>query len=265
MSYLNFLLLYIALPILIMAFTLPRPLAGRGTPRTRWAIGAICLIAFTYTTPWDNYLVYREIWWYGPERVLGTIYYVPYEEYAFFMLQPILTGLLYYHALGRRPTWAGQPLPAPFTPAVVVGALIYAALTAWGVWLLVAGGDSGLYMGLILSWACPVLLGIWIYGGSIIWGLVRGPAAVTIGISTAYLWVADWIAISDGIWEISVVYTLGINPFGLPVEEATFFLVTNVLVVKGVTLFLAGDLISAQSWFSSKTPTEQTAANVEAS
>ncbi|NBB86082.1 MAG: lycopene cyclase domain-containing protein [Bacteroidetes bacterium] len=265
MSYLNFLLLYIALPIIIMAFTLPRPLAGRGTTRTRWAIGAICLIAFAYTTPWDNYLVYREVWWYGPDRVLGTIYFVPYEEYAFFILQPIMTGLFYYHMLGRRPSWAEQPLPEWITPAQGVGALMYAALTAWGVWLLTAGGDSGLYMGLILSWACPVLLGIWIYGGSVIWSLVRGPAAITVGISTGYLWVADWFAISDGIWEISAAYTFGIDPFGLPIEEATFFLVTNILVVKGVTLFLAGDLISAQSWSRKKLPTKRTAPNVEAS
>jgi len=265
MSYLNFLLLYLVLPIVILAFTLPRPLAGRGTTRTRWAIGAICLIAFAYTTPWDNYLVYREVWWYGPERVLGTIFFVPYEEYAFFILQPIMTGLLYYHVLGRRATWAEQPLPEWITPAQVVGALIYAALTAWGLWLLLAGADSGLYMGLILSWACPVLLGIWIYGGSLIWGLVRGPAAITIGSSTAYLWVADWFAISDGIWEISATYTFGINPFGLPIEEATFFLVTNVLVVKGATLFLAGDLISAQSLSRKERPEERQATNVEAS
>jgi len=265
MSYLNFLLLYIALPIVIMAFTLPRPLAGRGTTRTRWAIGAICLIAFAYTTPWDNYLVYREIWWYGPDRVLGTIYFVPYEEYAFFILQPIMTGLLYYHVLGRYPTWADQPPPKWVTPAQVVGALAYAALTAWGVWLLVDGDDSGLYMGLILSWACPVLLGIWIYGGSAIWGLVRGPAAITVVISTGYLWVADWFAISDGIWEISAAYTLGINPFGLPIEEATFFLVTNILVVKGATLFLAGDLISAQVRSRKELPAGRPTPNVEAS
>jgi len=256
MSYLNFLLLYLVLPIGILLFTMPKPLAGRGTRRSYWAIGAVCVLAFIYTTPWDNYLVYREVWWYGPDRVLGTIYYVPYEEYAFFILQPIFTGLLFYHVLGRMPSWAKQPLPPWITPSQVIGAVVYAGVSLWGAWLLWAGGDSGLYMGLILAWAGPVLLGIWIYGGSLIWHVLRGPAFGTIAGSSVYLWIADWVAISDGIWEISSTYTFGINPFGLPIEEATFFLVTNILVVKGVTLFLAGDLIGQQSWREAQPPVD---------
>jgi len=42
-------------------------------------------------------------------------------------------------------------------------------------------------------------------------------------------------------------------------------LVTNVLVVKGATLFLAGDLISAQSLSRKERPEERQATNVEAS
>jgi hypothetical protein len=56
-----------------------------------------------------------------------------------------------------------------------------------------------------------------------------------------YLWVADAAAIHLGIWTISSEFTLGLEPFGLPVEEATFFLMTNLLVVKGILLLLFGD------------------------
>jgi hypothetical protein len=62
-----------------------------------------------------------------------------------------------------------------------------------------------------------------------------------VGIPTVYLWIADATAIHLNIWMISEEYTLGINPFGLPVEEATFFLMTNLLVVKGILLVLYGD------------------------
>jgi lycopene cyclase domain len=69
--------------------------------RVDLAIPIVCLIAFTYTTPWDNYLVAQEVWWYGANRVVGTIGYVPVEEYMFFVLQPILTGLFLYQYLYR--------------------------------------------------------------------------------------------------------------------------------------------------------------------
>jgi hypothetical protein len=52
------------------------------------------------------------------------------------------------------------------------------------------------------------------------------------------LWIADRIAIGNGIWHIAESYTTGLNLFGLPFEEATFFLVTNVLITQGVLLFL---------------------------
>jgi lycopene cyclase domain-containing protein len=57
-------------------------------------------------------------------------------------------------------------------------------------------------------------------------------------LPTVYLWVADRIAIGLGVWAISDRYTLGFAPLGLPVEEATFFLVTTVISVCGVLLFL---------------------------
>jgi lycopene cyclase domain-containing protein len=52
--------------------------------------------------------------------------------------------------------------------------------------------------------------------------------------------VADAVAIWAGIWTISPDYTVGVSAFGLPLEEATFFLFTNLLVVQGVLLLLYG-------------------------
>ena len=239
MSYLTFLLVFLLVPIAALALTQPRPLAGVGGARGAWAIPLLCLIAFTYTTPWDNYLVYREVWWYGPERVLGTIGYVPYEEYAFFLLQPVLTGLFLYGLLARRPA----PAELAGRPAHLAGSLLYLAVTAAGVVLLLSGWTRGLYMGLILAWAGPVLFGLWAYGGRLVWAY-RQAFLVGVAVPTAYLWVADRIAIGLGIWSISERYSFGFNPFGLPIEEATFFLVTNLLVVQGILLFLHGDRLA---------------------
>jgi lycopene cyclase domain-containing protein len=236
MSYLTFHFVFTIPPILLMLVTLPRPLAGTGGIRARLAIPLLCLIAFTYTTPWDNYLVARNVWWYGPERVWATIGYVPVEEYMFFVLQPILTGLFLYHYLSR---WRSGARPAS-RRAHLWGGLLFGAVSLAAFAVLWAEWDSGLYLALILGWACPVLAGMWVYGGETLWR-ERGSLLVGTGLPTLYLWVADATAIHLDIWTISSTYTLGWNPFGLPVEEATFFLMTNLLVVKGILLFLYGD------------------------
>lgn len=199
--------------------------------RAGYSLAAIAVIALVYTTAWDNYLVYRGVWGYGPERVLGTIGYVPIEEYLFFLFQPLLTGLWFLFLMSRSDASGNA------TPGVrVVGAFFYGALALVGLWLLM-GEERGLYMGLILVWAFPVLAGQWAYAGHWIWA-VRKLWLYGILIPTVYLWIADRIAIGLGIWYIEERFTFGFNPAGLPIEEATFFLVTNVLVVQGLILFM---------------------------
>ena len=247
MSYSVFLLVFVVPPIMALALLRRGPAGGAGA-RARWAIPITAAIAFVYTTPWDNYLVYRGVWGYGNGRILGTIGYVPIEEYAFFLLQPWLTGLLLYRVLERT----HEPNPARVEAARWWGALAFAAVTAWGAWLLAAGPGGGateggathrgLYLGLILAWAGPVMLGLWLYAGPHVWAHRRA-AGLTLALSTGYLWVIDRYAITRGIWDISRTLSFDIRPFGLPVEEAVFFLVTNVLCVLGILLFLHGDRI----------------------
>jgi len=62
--------------------------------------------------------------------------------------------------------------------------------------------------------------------------------ALAIGVPTLYLWAADWVAIELGIWVISSSHTIGIGFGSLPIEEALFFLCTNVFVVQGVVLYV---------------------------
>lgn len=236
MSYLTFHLVFILPPILLMAATLPRSLYQVGGRRAQGAIPLIALIAFVYTTPWDNYLVAREVWWYGPDRVLATIGFVPVEEYAFFLLQPILTGLFYFQYQMRAGT-----APRPSGRGSAWGGFgVFAGLTALGAALLIGPNLSGLYMGLVLAWAAPLLAGMWLYDGETLWAH-RKTLFITVGIPTIYLWVADGTAIANEIWTISSSMTLGVSVLGLPLEEATFFLMTNLLVVKGILLLLYGN------------------------
>ena len=217
------------------AFTLPVLVALwllRPRPSPPWApLLMLVGIAFAYTTPWDNYLVAREVWTYPPERVWAEIGYVPVEEYAFFVIQTVMTGL-FYRLLRAR----AVPTAAPYGPEAQKwpGVAVFGVLSVVG-WGLIALGGHGLYLGLILGWACPVLAGMWWIAGAQIWAHRRLVAWAVVPM-TLYLWVADRIAIGLGIWDITDATRTGWELVGLPVEEALFFLVTNLLVAQGLAM-----------------------------
>jgi len=239
MSYLTFHLVFILPPLLVLAAGQSRPLAGRGGTRARWGLPLICLIAFVYTTPWDNFLVHQGVWSYGSARVWATVGYVPVEEYAFFILQTLLTGLFLYKLLARAAPALHEKPPGVFTRPVArhVGTGVFLAVSVLGVGLLVSGEKPGRYAGLILAWAGPVLTLLWAFGGNVAWAL-RDVFVPAVLAPTVYLWCADAVALRLGIWHIARDTSLGVGLLGLPVEEATFFLVTNLMVVLGLLLLL---------------------------
>lgn len=243
MTYLGFHLVFTLPWLALLLFWLARrlrsggPLAPGSGRGDRFAVAALLvhvLIAVIYTTPWDNYLVARGVWDYPPGRVLFTIGYVPIEEYLFFVIQTAATGLWLLWLMSRSPA----PAPPPS------GTGLRTRVLGVALWLLVAGvgvlaltRPAGTYLGLILAWAGPVLALQWGFGGDLLLRRLRLVlAAVTL--PTLYLWLADRFAIADGIWWIDPASTLGVAPLGLPLEEAIFFLVTNLLVVFGMTVAL---------------------------
>lgn len=236
MSYALFLLLLV-LPPIALAWGLRRsPLAGVGGERPRWAIALTALIAFVYTTPWDNYIVMRGVWSYGADRVVGVVGWVPVEEYLFFALLPVLAGQWLYRSLERRP-FQGEIAPEATR---WIGAAVLAVVTAWGVTLLRSA--PGFYLGMILAGFGPVLTGLWLYGGPHFVALA-GRWVPIVAIVGTYLSLIDLVAIADGVWHITERTSTGVFVGGLPVEEAVFFYVTTLLSAWSVLLFLHGDRI----------------------
>lgn len=234
MTYLQFHLVFILPPILLLAWALRRsgqPSGRRGRSKMLPLL-SIVLIAFLYTTPWDNYLVKEGIWSYGVDRVIGTIGYVPVEEYLFFVLQPLLTGLWLYFLMRGREGESNDRTSIGVGIGIGAAWVLVALLGAWFL-----RTDETRYLGLILVWAGPVLAGQWLYGWRRYLPLT-GVISAAIAVPTVYLWIADRVAIGSGIWSISERYTTGLHLLGLPIEEAVFFLLTNVLVVQGLILFL---------------------------
>jgi lycopene cyclase domain-containing protein len=263
MTYFGVLLRFIGPPlVLLIAITIVDGMRGRRIPpafRTwpPWAIvlGHV-LLALVYTTPWDNYLVATGVWWYDPALVTGlTLGWVPIEEYTFFVVQTLMGGLWVLFWMRRADTRhpadrehpadteysTGSPktffFPRPALRWITagIGGLL------WVVWLalLLAGWTKGRYMSLILVWFLPPILLQLAFGADILWHH-RRLVSVALVPPTLYLWLVDGLAIRSGTWAINPQDTVGLDLLGvLPIEEATFFLVTNVLISFGIVLMLA--------------------------
>ena len=247
MTYFGFLALFIGPPLAVLAL-----LNWRANRRSRHepfparlhafqpfsVILAHVLVALIYTTPWDNYLVATGVWWYDPALVTGfTLGWVPIEEYTFFIVQTLLTGLWLL--------WLARKVaPALGEIRARKNLRLWATLTIGVFWLLsviilAAGWQPGTYLALILVWALPPILLQTAFGADILWGYRRLVLPGFV-IPTLYLSFADTLAIRAGTWTIEPAQTTGLHfPGGLPLEEFVFFLVTNLLISFGTTLVLA--------------------------
>ncbi len=250
MTYLQFLLLCVVPPLAALSALTVRWALRHATREqvvlSAWVLAAHVVAALVATTPWDNYLVYRGVWSYPPGRVLFVIGYVPFEEYLFFVLQTLLGAQLTLALLRARPGSLPPSGRAAARGGRRVRALGAAALlVSAGAGAVMLARPGGLYLGLILVWAGPILALQWAFGGDL---LVRrrGPLALAIGSTTLWLAAADRLALHLGIWSIAPDASTGLTLLGLPLEEGVFFLVTNVLVAFGVTL--AADPSAPARW-----------------
>jgi len=206
----------------------------------------LCIVGVLYTAPSGSLLAGRGVRVYGDGAVLGRVFLVPVEEYAFMVLQTVLTALWVALVRSRRTTAAGDTVDTGMTASEdswaglswrtrIAGAAVALAVGLFGAAML--STESTLYMGAILAWASPVLAVQWAFGWPHLWRN-RRLVATAVGVPTVYLAAADRVAIELGIWVISSRYTTGILVGGLPIEEGAFFFLTNVFVVQGLLLYL---------------------------
>lgn len=247
MTYFGVLLTFIAPPLVFLAFWTffdlrrGKTLMGNSFLKRHGllVVFAHVIIALVWTSPWDNYLVASEVWWYDDNLVTGiTIGYVPIEEYTFFIVQTLMTGLwtlaLSRYGFANMPSNQSDDYNLRKWATWAMVGLFFASLA-----VLLAGWEPGTYMALILIWV-SVPFGIqFAFGADIL--RARWPFVLTgILVPSLYLWAVDAYAINSGTWTISSDQTVGLLIGGvLPIEEAMFFTVTNVLIVFGVTLMMA--------------------------
>lgn len=255
MTYFGFLSVFLVAPIaLLLAGAVIDARQGRRLPEAlrSWPTWVVILahavIAVVYTTPWDNYLVATRVWWYDPKLVTGVLIgYVPIEEYTFFVLQPILTGL-WLMFLARHLPVGSQMIERGVRirrAATIAAGVIWLGAAA----MLAAGWQPGTYLGLLLVWALPPVMLQLAFGADILWRY-RRLVFLSIVPMTLYLSAADKLAITTGTWTINPEQSLNIFLLGrLPLEEFLFFFMTNTLITLGVTLFAAAESqVRIQRW-----------------
>ena len=245
MTYFGFLLRFLVLPIFVfLAITWwdnknNRPTPGFQNGRAVW-IGILVhiILAVVYTTPWDNYLVATGVWYYNPNLVTGIVFgYVPIEEYTFFVLETILSGLWWWF-LARRLTPSTQEF-RPNKMLVYISTCVLVIL--WIIFTVLFFSDNQpiTYLSITLFWALPAIFPQLLYGADILWHH-RKLVLPGILIPGTYLSLMDIIALKDTTWSIAKDQTTGILFFGiLPLEEVVFFFITNILIIFGMTLLLS--------------------------
>jgi lycopene cyclase domain-containing protein len=207
----------------------PGPPAGpRAEVRRSLALtGVLIVVAVVWTTPWDRWLIVHGVWGYPPGSVLATVARVPVEEYTFMAVQTVLaacwTLFVSVGAPHRRP--AGS-----WRRTVCCAAWLAVA----GAGLLLATRTPTSYLGAILLWF-GLPLALQAAAGADVLRAGRRERLAGL-LSTPPLWAADALAIHSGAWYIGERRTVGWAVAGLPVEEAVFFLVTNLLVVNSIVL-----------------------------
>jgi lycopene cyclase domain-containing protein len=243
MTYFDFLLKFLAIPLVILlVMTLidrrqNKPVSGFLSGRSVWL--AICLhvlLALLYTTPWDNYLVATRVWYYNKGLISGIILgWVPIEEYCFFVLETFLTGLWWWYLI-RKIKVTSEFRPRKNTRVISTTSLGAAWILC--IMVFISGWKPGTYLSLIVAWALPPIMLQLAYGADILW---HNRKLIALAIVPVFLYIstADAIAISSGIWTINSARSLGFLIGPLPIEEAVFFLSTTMIIVFGLALFLA--------------------------
>src|SRR5579872_2807368 len=96
------------------------------------------------------------------------------------------------------------------------------------------------YLTFELLWATPILALQWIFGWRTLWSR-RRILVPSIAAATAYLSVADGVAIGARIWRLHQGRIIGAYIGNVPIEEVLFFLFTNALVIQAILLLLDAD------------------------
>ncbi|OQO00676.1 hypothetical protein B0A48_13166 [Cryoendolithus antarcticus] len=207
-----------------------------------YKLAFLITIAVLSTIPWDSYLIRTNIWSYPASVIIGPkLFDIPLEEVFFFVVQTWNTTLLYLlcskatlHPVHLAREKKGDSWKWVKLVGQVGLGLVIKKSADW-----ISEGKERTYLGLILAWACPFLFLLWSLAYQLLVNLPWTTTWLPIVVPTLYLWVVDSLALKRGTWVINSGTKTGIHVpgFGLELEEAVFFALTNCLIVFGLVAF----------------------------
>ncbi|XP_050422717.1 uncharacterized protein LOC126834665 [Adelges cooleyi] len=193
----------------------------------------VCTMAFVYTTPWDNYIIFNDAWMYSADKIIAVIGYVPVEEYMFFVIQTVMTSLWALVCTRWSPACFNFNYNQTSHRLIRwIPILLMSLVTVKGFRMAIPGQET-FYLGCILWWSSPVIIFLW-YGAGNYFVKKLATSLVAVVVPTLYLCWVDQIALKDNVWHINEKTSLKIFlAEDLPFEECLFFLITNVIIVLG--------------------------------
>ncbi len=100
MTYAGFLLLFLLLPLAILAIILRKRLLNK---RYLIVVSALTLVALIYMAPWDHFAAIWGLWSWTNNRTWGLrLWAIPLEEYLFCILEALLAITLTFAVLARK-------------------------------------------------------------------------------------------------------------------------------------------------------------------
>jgi len=100
MTYAAFLLLFLLLPLAILAAILRKRLLNR---RYLIIVGVLTLVALLYMAPWDHFAAIWGLWSWTNNRTWGLRWWaIPPEEYLFCVLEALLAITLTFAVVTRK-------------------------------------------------------------------------------------------------------------------------------------------------------------------
>lgn len=224
--------LYYNIPPIIVLWILFQPFI---TKFDKVKILAMSIFAIVYATPWDNYMIYLKVWWYGKDAVIGRIGLAPIEEYIFFVTQTVFTSLwtIFCTRWTMHSQFLRKPSRTEFYCKRYIVSLALAVLSACG-WFYADVHSKWYYLCAITWWAMPFLTFTWYIAGNFISQQLL-LVLLSVFAPSFYLWFVDINGLRGGVWHINEATSLEIFFFNdLPLEEVLFFIISNFILVFGL-------------------------------
>eukprot|EP01087_Luapelamoeba_hula_P025179 TRINITY_DN986_c0_g2_i1.p1 TRINITY_DN986_c0_g2~~TRINITY_DN986_c0_g2_i1.p1 ORF type:complete len:766 (+),score=93.91 TRINITY_DN986_c0_g2_i1:90-2387(+) len=205
------------------------------------SLAILLVVVYASATPWDRFLIHNGVWSYSEQTVVGTYMDIPLEEYLFFGIQTLTTGFTYFVVMAPQVVADIQKAevarPGGYKAgwkANLVGAV--GVIGTAGALLAVPGAHWFYVKSILVYFLAFITIQVLMGMRQLCGPLARGRLLAAVALPTVFYWLADATAIHSGTWAIAPATSLNIYFGSLPLEEALFFVVTNLLIVQGLFL-----------------------------